>query len=251
MKILVNLKKQKMFIKDAVIIKIMNNLEITFVTYIIILNENIWNNKNMSKIDNFFKKLEDEKYWMKQSNTSMINTVNQIQDCEDCEDYEDYNDCDDERDKSIISESSTSYCTSCDDSHSSNIECLHKYWDCHVCNKKSHESKNCDYVIKATKEKTAKKNKNKIKVLKSNNNDDSDDDKKNITMITRWIDLINKKSRMFNNIILNMLMIKLIVNHVNKDILMSMNLLIDLEVTAHIIVNWRIFTQFSTKIFYY
>ena len=42
---------------------------------------------------------------------------------------------------------------------------------------------------------------------------------------------------MFNNVILNMSMIKLTVNHVNKDILMLMNLLIDLKVTVHIIVN--------------
>ena len=37
-------------------------------------------------------------------------------------------------------------------------------------------------------------------------------------------------------------MIKLTVNHVNKDISMSTDLLIDLEVTTHIIVNQRIFT---------
>ena len=42
---------------------------------------------------------------------------------------------------------------------------------------------------------------------------------------------------MFNNIVLNMLIIKLIVNHFNKDILILMNLLIDLKVTAHMIVN--------------
>ena len=48
-----------------------------------------------------------------------------------------------------------------------------------------------------------------------------------------------------------MLTIKSTVNHINKDILMSMNLLIDLEVTVHIIANQRMFTQFSTKIFYY
>ena len=42
---------------------------------------------------------------------------------------------------------------------------------------------------------------------------------------------------MFNNIILNILTIKLTVNHINKDILMLINLLIDLEVTVHIIVN--------------
>ena len=42
---------------------------------------------------------------------------------------------------------------------------------------------------------------------------------------------------MFNNIIFNVLMIKLTVNHVNKDILMLTDLLIDLEVTVHIIVN--------------
>ena len=56
---------------------------------------------------------------------------------------------------------------------------------------------------------------------------------------------------MFNNIVLNILMIKLTVNHVNKDILMLIDLLIDSEVTVHMIVNQRIFTQFSTKIFYY
>ena len=56
---------------------------------------------------------------------------------------------------------------------------------------------------------------------------------------------------MFNNIILNMSIIKLTVNHVNKDILMLTDLLIDLRVTVHIIVNWRMFTQFSTEIFYY
>ena len=42
---------------------------------------------------------------------------------------------------------------------------------------------------------------------------------------------------MFNNVILNMLMIKLTVNHVNKDILMSIDLLIDSEVTVHMIAN--------------
>ena len=42
---------------------------------------------------------------------------------------------------------------------------------------------------------------------------------------------------MFNNIILNILIIKLTVNYVNKDIPMSTDLLIDLEVTAHMIVN--------------
>ena len=42
---------------------------------------------------------------------------------------------------------------------------------------------------------------------------------------------------MFNNIIYNMLMIKLTVNHVNKDILMLTDLLIDLKVTVHMIVN--------------
>ena len=122
---------------------------------------------------------------MKQNNTSIINTVNQIQDCENCEDCEDYDNHNNKRDESTISESSTSCCTSGDDSYSSDIEYLHKYWNCHVCKKKSYESKNCDYIIKVAKEKTAKKNKDKIKVLKSNDNDDSDDDKKNIIMITR------------------------------------------------------------------
>ena len=42
---------------------------------------------------------------------------------------------------------------------------------------------------------------------------------------------------MFNNIILNILIIKLTVNYINKDILMSIDLLIDSEVTAHTIVN--------------
>ena len=42
---------------------------------------------------------------------------------------------------------------------------------------------------------------------------------------------------MFNNIILNMLKIKSTVNYVNKDISMLMNLLIDSEVTVHMIVN--------------
>ena len=143
----------------------------------------------MSKIDNFYKKLEDEEYWMKQSNISMNNTINQIQDCEDCEDYEDhedYDNCDDERDESIISESSTSHYTSSDNNYNSDIECLHKYWDCHIYNKKNHESKNYDSVIKAIKEKINKKNKDKIKVLKSNNNDDdSDNNKKNVIIITR------------------------------------------------------------------
>ena len=45
--------------------------------------------------------------------------------------------------------------------------------------------------------------------------------------------------------------IKLTVNHINKDILMSTDLLIDLKVTVHIIANQKIFTQFSTEIFYY
>ena len=42
---------------------------------------------------------------------------------------------------------------------------------------------------------------------------------------------------MFNNIVLNMSTIKLTVNHVNKDISMLINLLIDLRVTAHMIIN--------------
>ena len=89
-----------------------------------------------------------------------------------------------------------------------------------------------------TKEKTAKKSKDKIKVLKSNDDNNSDDDKKNVIIITRWIDLTNNQLlRMFNNIVLNMLIIKLTVNHVNKDILMSTDLLIDSEVTVHMIVN--------------
>ena len=62
MKILADLKKQNMSIKDVIIIKIMNNLETAFITYITILNKNTQNNKNMSKIDNFFKKLEDEEH---------------------------------------------------------------------------------------------------------------------------------------------------------------------------------------------
>ena len=59
-KILANLKKQKISIEDMIIMKIMNSLETVFVIYITILNKNTQNNKNMSKIDNFFKKLEDE-----------------------------------------------------------------------------------------------------------------------------------------------------------------------------------------------
>ena len=47
---------------------------------------------------------------------------------------------------------------------------------------------------------------------------------------------------MFNNIILNVLMIKSTVNHINKNISMSINLLIDLRATAHIIINQRMFT---------
>ena len=70
-------------------------------------------------------------------------------------------------------------------------------------------------------------------------------------MITRWISLTNKKSRMFNNVVLNVSTIKSTVNHVNKDISMLINLLIDSEVTVHMIVNQKIFTQFSTRIFYY
>ena len=78
MKILANLKKQKMSIEDIVIMKIINSLEITFTIYITILNKNTQNNKNMSKIDNFFKKLEDEEHQIKQSNILIINIVNQI-----------------------------------------------------------------------------------------------------------------------------------------------------------------------------
>ena len=47
---------------------------------------------------------------------------------------------------------------------------------------------------------------------------------------------------MFNNVILNVSIIKLTVNYINKDMLMLTNLLIDLRVTTHIIVNQRIFT---------
>ena len=42
---------------------------------------------------------------------------------------------------------------------------------------------------------------------------------------------------MFNNIVLNMLTIKSTVNYINKDILMLTDLLIDSEVTVHMIVN--------------
>ena len=62
MKILADLKKQKISIEYVIIMKIMNSLETAFITYITILNENVWNDKNMSKIDNFFKKLEDEEH---------------------------------------------------------------------------------------------------------------------------------------------------------------------------------------------
>ena len=126
-KILADLKKQKMSIKDIIIMKIMNSLETAFVTYIIILNKNTQNDKNMFKIDDFFKKLKDEEHQIKQSNTSIINIVNQIQDCKDCEDHEDHSDHDNKRDKSTTSKSNTSYYTSCGDSHSNNIKCSYKY----------------------------------------------------------------------------------------------------------------------------
>ena len=67
-----------MSIKDIVIIKIINDLETMFIIYITILNKNIWNNKNIFKIDNFFKKLENEECWIKQRNILIINIVNQI-----------------------------------------------------------------------------------------------------------------------------------------------------------------------------
>ena len=47
---------------------------------------------------------------------------------------------------------------------------------------------------------------------------------------------------MFNNINLNILINKLTVNHINKDILMSTDLLIDLEVITYMIINQRMFT---------
>ena len=57
----------------------MNDLETAFFTYIMILNENTHNNKNMSKIDKFFKKLENEEHHMNQSKTlSDNNTVNTV-----------------------------------------------------------------------------------------------------------------------------------------------------------------------------
>ena len=52
---------------------------------------------------------------------------------------------------------------------------------------------------------------------------------------------------MFNNIVLNMSIIKLTVNHINKDILMLIDLLIDLEVIIYMIINQKMFTQFNTK----
>ena len=125
-----------MFIKDIIIMKIINSLKTAFIIYIIILNENTQNNKNMFKIDNFFKKLENKECQMKQSNISITNTVNQIQncedykDCKDYKDYEDYKDCDDynnKRDKSTISKSSTSCYTSYDNNYNNNIEYLYKY----------------------------------------------------------------------------------------------------------------------------
>ena len=55
----------------------MNDLEITFFTYITILNENTHNNKNMFRIDKFFKKLENKECHINQSKTlSDNNTVN-------------------------------------------------------------------------------------------------------------------------------------------------------------------------------
>ena len=127
MKILADLKKQKISIKDVIIIKIMNSLEITFVIYIMILNKNTQNNKNMSKIDDFFKKLENKECQIKQSNTSTTNIVYQVQDCEDCEDCKDYDNHDNKRDKSTTSESSTSHYTLCGDNYNNNIKCSHKY----------------------------------------------------------------------------------------------------------------------------
>ena len=133
----------------------------------------------MPKIDDFFKKLEDEERRMKQG-TSTTNTANQV------------------KGRGgrggrgggrggrggSQTSGSQSRCTLCGVNHSSDDECPHKDWDCHACNKKGHGSKNCDYVTKAAKEKAAKKGKGKAKESKSKD-DDSEDDKKNVTMATR------------------------------------------------------------------
>ena len=245
-KVLADLKEQKVSIEDAVTMKAMNGLGTAFATYITILNENARNDKNMPKIDDFFKKLEDEERRMKQG-TSTTNTAHQVRGRGGCGGRGGGRGG---HGGSQTSGSSTPRCTLCGVNHSSDDECSHKDWDCHACNKKGHWSKNCDYVTKAAKEKAARKGKGKVKESKSN--DDSDNDKKNITMATRWISLTNKEPpRMFNNIVLNVSTIKPTVNHVNKGISMLTDLLIDSGATAHMIANWGMFTQFSTEISYY
>ena len=93
--------------------------------------------------------------------------------------------------------------------------------------------------------------------FKDNN---SDDNKKNVIIITRYLDSNTKlrsisdtKLKLYNiNTVLNILTIKLTikltVNHVKSTL---MNLLIDLEAITHIIVNRKIFTQFNTRISFY
>ena len=90
-KVLADLKEQKVTIEDTVIIKAMNDLETAFFTYIMILNENTHNDKNMSRIDKFFKKLENKEYHMNQSKTlSGNNTAITVWDQEDCEEHREW-----------------------------------------------------------------------------------------------------------------------------------------------------------------
>ena len=104
-KVLADLKEQKVTIEDTVTMKAMNDLGTAFSTYIMILNENTHNDKNMSRIDKFFKKLENKECQMNQDNTLLDNTVNTVWDWEDCEECEEWGDEDSDRGRFKVSES--------------------------------------------------------------------------------------------------------------------------------------------------
>ena len=59
--VLAELKAQEVTIEDAVTMKAMNSLRNMFSMYMTILNEGAWNSNKMPTLDEFFKKLEDEK----------------------------------------------------------------------------------------------------------------------------------------------------------------------------------------------
>ena len=207
-------------------IKIMNDLETAFFMYIIILNENTCNNKNMSKIDKFIKKLENEECCINQGKTlSDNNTINIVwgqEDCEECEEWDsrgsDWGEfkASESNKGEGDSKSNLPHCKLCECKYKSEDQCFHKEWECHLCNKKSHKLWNCDYVTKTSKE----------------SKDDSDKNKKE-----GW-----------KNVSLSIMTFNWVTT---RNLTKFREMLIDSGVTAHIILNHRMFTQYSAEISLY